>query len=359
MGRLEVISEPARFAAVREPWNRLAGESLFLTWDWLDCWWQAFGARSAMRVYAAWDGPELAAGLAMRGRGRHLASMASAETDLFAPLARSHGDLDEILAPLADGPWSRLTLWPLAAGEPATDRIEEHLRARRWLTIPTVRETCPIVDTSRPFDEYVSTLSANARKQLRRARRALEARGELEVAAVRAVPDARVAVEAGLALEAAGWKGRAGGAALSDPAKARFWRSLFSRFHDLGALRCSELRLDGALIAISLDIVHRRRLYLLKTAYDERFSAFSPGHVLYLEMLRASCDGEIEAHELLGPSHPSKDRYATASRKTLILRAYRRRPVPAFPYGARRLLARPARHLRRRLRQAALRASRG
>jgi hypothetical protein len=41
-----------------------------------------------------------------------------------------------------------------------------------------------------------------------------------------------------------------------------------------GALRFSELRLDGSLIGMSLDLLHGRRLYLLKTSYDERYAYF-------------------------------------------------------------------------------------
>jgi hypothetical protein len=86
---------------------------------------------------------------------------------------------------------------------------------------------------------------------------------------------------------------------------------------------------------MSLDVLHGRRLYLLKTSYDERYAYFSPGQILYLEMIGRSCKEGIEAHELLGPMHPSKERYATATRETAILRGYRRRPAPLARYAGR------------------------
>jgi CelD/BcsL family acetyltransferase involved in cellulose biosynthesis len=87
-----------------------------------------------------------------------------------------------------------------------------------------------------------------------------------------------------------------------------------------------------------LDVLYQGRLYLLKTGYDERYASFSPGHLLYLEMIKRSCEDGIAAHELLGPTTPFKERYATETRQTSVLRAYRRRPAGVARYGGRRFV---------------------
>ena len=41
--RVECITRPEDFAALRAPWNALVRDSrsdcFFLTWEWLDAWW--------------------------------------------------------------------------------------------------------------------------------------------------------------------------------------------------------------------------------------------------------------------------------------------------------------------------------
>jgi CelD/BcsL family acetyltransferase involved in cellulose biosynthesis len=336
--REEWVSDTRRFAELRDPWNRLATDSLFLTWDWLDCWWQAFGQGAEMRVHVSWDRSQLVGGMAFGLRGRHLWAMADQQTDLYRPVTRSSQDLDPILRAVAEGPWSRITLPGVPTDDPATERLLDTLRARGWLVHEVFRESCPIIDTRGTFDAYSQGLSANARRQVSKARRRLERQGHVELRVVEPVDELEPVLAESFALEAAGWKGRSKSAILSSQRMAGFWRSLFERYQRLGGLRFSELRLDGALVAFCLGIVHNARLYTLKTSYDERYAYFAPGNVLRLEMIERCFEEEIDAQELLGPMLRWKQRYATGSRDTSVLRAYRRRPGSVIRYCGRRLV---------------------
>jgi CelD/BcsL family acetyltransferase involved in cellulose biosynthesis len=336
--RAEWVTDARRFAELRDPWNQLAADSLFVTWEWLDCWWQAFGQGGEMRVHVSWDRSQLVGGMAFGLQGRHLWAMADEQTDLYQPVVRSSQDLDPVLEAVADGPWSRITLPAIPADDPATHRLVDTLRARGWLVHETFRESCPIIDTRGTFDAYSNELSGNARRQVAKARRRLERQGQVELRVVEPVDELEPVLAESFALEAAGWKGRSKSAILSSARMARFWRSLFERYHRLGGLRFSELRLDGALIAFCLGVVHNARLYTLKTSYDERHAYFAPGHVLRLEMIERCFEQEIETQELLGPMLRWKERYATESRDTNTLRAYRRRPPSLARYGGRRLV---------------------
>ncbi|MEK6327147.1 MAG: GNAT family N-acetyltransferase [Actinomycetota bacterium] len=336
--RGEWVSDARRFAELRDSWNKLATDNLFLTWEWLDCWWGAFGQGAEMRVNVSWEGSELVGGMAFGLRGRHLWAMADEQTDLYRPVARSSDDLDPVLRAVAEGPWTRITLPAVPADDPATERLRDALRARGWLVQEAFRESCPIIDTRGTFDAYSKALSANARRQVGKAQRRLEREGDVELRVVEPVTELDPVLAESFALEAAGWKGRSKSAILSSERITGFWRSLFERHQRLGGLRFSELRLDGALIAFCLGVVHNARLYTLKTSYDERHAYFAPGHVLRLAMTERCFEQEIEAQELLGPVLRWKQRYATESRDTKVLRAYRRRPASLARYGGRRLV---------------------
>ena len=336
--REEWVTDARRFAELRDPWNELATDNLFLTWDWLDCWWQAFGQGAEMRVHVSWDGSQLAGGMAFGLRARHLWAMADEQTDLYRPVTRSSQDLDPILRAVAEGPWSRITLPGVPVDDPATEQLRDALRARGWLVHEVFRESCPIIDTRGTFDAYSQGLSGNARRQVAKARRRLERQGEVELRVVEPIDELEPVLVESFALEAAGWKGRSKSAILSSARLAGFWRSLFERYQQLGGLRFSELRLDGELVAFCLGVVHNARLYTLKTSYDERYAYFAPGHVLRLGMIERCFEQGIETQELLGPMLRWKQRYATESRDTSVLRAYRRRPASVARYGGRRLV---------------------
>jgi CelD/BcsL family acetyltransferase involved in cellulose biosynthesis len=334
----EWVTDLDRFAELRERWNPLAEASPFLTWEWLDAWWRSFGERAGMRVHVAWDGRELAGGMACGLDRRHLTAMANRETDLYRPLIRSTDDLETVVGPIVSGPWSRITIPALPIGDVATVSLTAALRSEGWLIDETFREACAIVDTTGSFDEYFMGLSSKARSNLRRGRRHLEDAGTLEIRVVEPLVDPEPVLSEALGLEAAGWKGDARSATLFSERATRFWRSLSQHLQRSGALRLSELRLDGALIAFSLAIQHGGRVYRMKTSYDERYSSFSPGNVLLIEMIAHAFETEIEAIEMLGPMLDSKQRYATDARETMILRAYRRRPASALRYAGRRQL---------------------
>lgn len=324
---LEVIASRTRFEEIRAPWNDLATSNVFLTWDWLDCWWEHFAAGGELRVHAIWDQLGLVGGIALAQNGRHGWALANKETDLFRPVARGADEMALVLEHMAAGPWSRLSLPAVPVERGMAERMAGALRAHGWLVDEDFRERCPIIDTSLSLEDYRHRLSSNARRQLSKARRRLEREGAIELRAVEQLdPGARLEelMDECFRLEAAGWKGAAGSAVASDPRLVAFWKTLLERFHRAGSLRVSQLRLEGALLAFCLDVLHQNRLYSLKTSYDENFGYFSPGHVLRIAMIEASIEHGIDAQELLGPMLRWKERYATEVRTTVTLRGYRR-----------------------------------
>ena len=278
-----------------------------------------------------------------------------------APWRDRAEDLDPVLEAVASGPWTRISLPAVPADDPGTGRLVAALAGRGWLVHSLFRESCPIVDTRGDFDTYSRGLSGNARRQIGKARRRLEREGKVELRVVEPVGELDPVLAQSFALEAQGWKGRSRSAILSSERMTGFWRSVFGRYLRLGGLRFSELRLDGALVAFCLGVLHNRRLYTLKTSYDERYGYFAPGHVLRLAMVERCFEEEIEAQELLGPMLHWKQRYATESRDTNVLRAYRRRPASLARYGVRRFVVPRARPIYLRSRRAVdrLRGRRG
>lgn len=136
----------------------------------------------------------------------------------------------------------------------------------------------------RPGATATDALSAQRRKKLRQARRRLEAELGTPVAARDRAGDAK-AVDRFLALERAGWKGRAATAIANSDAEAEMVRTALAaaarvQLWELGTA-------DGPPQAALCAIVDRGVAFHLKTAYDERFAAHSPGLQLEVAVLDA------------------------------------------------------------------------
>lgn len=131
-----------------------------------------------------------------------------------------------------------------------------------------------------PAAYFEASLSGKKRKELRRQSARLAELGE--VAIVRRHDGEALSgwIEDFLALEKAGWKGRAGSALACNPATAAlFWQAL-SGAAAQGRLERLSLTLDGRPIAMLASFVCPPGLFSYKTAFDERYARYSPGVLL-------------------------------------------------------------------------------
>jgi CelD/BcsL family acetyltransferase involved in cellulose biosynthesis len=169
----------------------------------------------------------------------------------------------------------------------------------------------------------MSSFGSRLRRQLRQSGRRLEGLGRLRLRVVRGGPELPAALDAVLALEASGWKTRAGTAVLSNPRLERLYRGFAARAGEEGRLRLHLLELDGRPVVGSFGCVVGNVAHLMKTGYDERLAEHSPGTYLLGEILRLSVEEGLSGCDLLGAPDPFKMRFADRVRPRIGLRAYR------------------------------------
>jgi hypothetical protein len=108
----------------------------------------------------------------------------------------------------------------------------------------------------------------------------LAALGSVDVVNDRTLEGARQAFESFLALEKASWKGAQGTALLSDPRDAAFVRQLFQNLVAQHNASVALLRVDGEAIAAQVLMYCGTTAYTWKTAFDAKYSKYSPGTLL-------------------------------------------------------------------------------
>ncbi len=161
--------------------------------------------------------------------------------------------------------------------------------------------------------------------------------------------DLEAEVEAGLAVQLAGWKGRQGTAILSSEDTARFYRRIVAELHARGLTRFSSIVVDGRPIAWEFELLHQNRLWGMNGAIDEGFKKFSPGLVLKVALIERCFELGLDAYEFIGADEDWKGKFLTGKRAHFDIELYRRAPVPLARFAVRRsgqIAVRAVRHAR-------------
>ncbi|WP_028058898.1 GNAT family N-acetyltransferase [Candidatus Solirubrobacter pratensis] len=119
------------------------------------------------------------------------------------------------------------------------------------------------------------TLTSKRARELRRQRRQLEEAAGGNVQILDRASDAG-AVEQFLALEASGWKGRAG-TALSSAGHRAFFGEMARTFAADGRLQLLSLEVAGEPVAMKCNVIAGDGVFCFKIAHDETFARYSPG----------------------------------------------------------------------------------
>ena len=189
----------------------------------------------------------------------------------------------------------------------------------------------------RPY--YEQAVRKKKRKEIGRLSARLRELGTVEVSSPRSASEVESCCDEFLALEASGWKGRAGSALASDPARQAFFRDALSGAHRAGRLEILRQSVDGKAIAILVNFLAPPGAFTFKIAFDEDYARFSPGVLIQLENLRVLDRSDIawmdscaaENHPMINSLWTER---RTIVRATVPLAGRRRRAIHA---GARAL----------------------
>lgn len=175
------------------------------------------------------------------------------------------------------------------------DALQHVLSGQRRLARLAMREERAMLHSSLPAEEYFeASVNAKKRKELKRQARRLAEEGEVAVERETGPNDVDAWIADFLALEAAGWKGRAGSALAAEAGTASLFSEALAAAATAGKLEHLSLTLDGRRIAMLATLLSPPAAFSYKTAYDERLARFSPGVLLQRENLALLSRDDID-----------------------------------------------------------------
>src|SRR5690606_36521560 len=169
----------------------------------------------------------------------------------------------------------------------------------------------PMLDNSSDGEAYLRhSASPHHSGEMRRQWRKLSQQGRLEYRVARQPEEVRTGMEAFLALEANGWKGRQRTALVNDRYHAAFAREAITNLAEIDAVRIHTLDIDGRTIASTIVFVMAGDAYTWKTAYDEEFARLSPGKLLMMKLTEWHLDDAniLRTDSCAVPDHPMAGR---------------------------------------------------
>jgi len=315
------------FHRMRSEWDELASRSgargPFHRHYFLRTWIENFAPTTRLRLFAAREGKRLVGalplldertrmyGIPLRGL-RAPANVHSCRFDLLCDSERPQA-LRALWAQVKGAGFDVITFPDVPQGGAAYGLVAlaeaDGFPVFRWNAARS-----PYVPLQGGLDALTARLDSHFRANLRRRRKRLQEKGNVELQKVTGGPELERHLEEALRVEQAGWKWLSGTAIAEDPSTRGFYCELARRAALENELALWLLRLDGKVIAFQYGLVSGDAYYLPKTSYDESLRECSPGQLLTEDVLRSCSEQGLREFDFLGPSMSWKLEWTDALR---------------------------------------------
>lgn len=358
MGRLDVVVVRALDALAEHAaqWNRLAYESPqqspMLSWAWISSYFEhRLLPGESWACVLAHDGDRLVGVLPLVVSPRRVPGLGGPvlrtpydpHTISIEPVVAA-SRAGEVVPALVEAAartlpgWFQLELERIPETSPVLAVLESG--AAPGVFIKERRGVGAFLPVPPRFDEYRASLSRNFRNNLNKARNKLRKLSGAQTTFLAGTDATPAELPRLMAVEGAGWKGKAGTAIRESPDLIAFYTTLTRRLSQAGWLEWHFLEAEGKVLAGNLAVRLERSLLVWKLGYDEAYARYSPGSLLFEQLVERAClAGDVATIDLM-TDWAWYDNWNMQKRQTFDLYLYARRPSPLLlGYAPRRARA--------------------
>ena len=175
------------------------------------------------------------------------------------------------------------------------------------------------------FEDYWAERSKNIRKGTGRLIRGLERDGvRLEYSVVSCPSKLDDAFSEYCRLESTGWKAENGTAMSDTNTQGKFYKELITSYMQEGRAKVHQLKFDGEVTASLITIENDSMIIVIKTAYNESMSKWSPGRLIDYFMLKETlADGNAKSMENYTNASEQDQKWFPRVRQMYHVTAYR------------------------------------
>jgi len=297
---LEIITSDAGFAALRDDWNRLAGDDPLNGFEWNHAWWHEFRRAGRLAIGVVRDGDEIIAiaplySVRRNIQGHVLQFLGSGKacTDyrriLFEPTTDPYQTARIVTTLLDVAAWKRagfrsIDVWELEGvdiEEPSMQVLIAGLRHHGFSIAHDALESTWATGLPESWDAFVASTHRTIRRKIHKARRRAE---DPEIGFHTADNPTAIADawDQFVRLHQSRFQDKVvGGGCFTDPAFERFLRRAVDALAAQGKARLLWCSYRGAPISIQLYLLGRDTVYMYQSGFDPEYSQLEPGHLLY------------------------------------------------------------------------------
>jgi CelD/BcsL family acetyltransferase involved in cellulose biosynthesis len=323
--RLEIVTGPERFEAIRDNWQDLWTSSngrIFQSHDWISGWLDGVRNRKEIRlqIALAWDGDRLAAAMPCAVHRRSGLRVLSWAAQLFSDycdcLVDAAHDRTMLLSLLWDGMkqhggFDLINLQQIRPDACCRGFLDNLVHDAGQLHIEAREERCMRIENQWPNGEaFFRSLNKKARNNHTRGKRILsEIGGDVSFRVIEPGEPTDAVFTEILRLKEV-WLRK------HDPNSALFGsdgevlRTVLHKAWMSGLAKIFLLEVAGKIAAASINFIYAGRMEAYLTSYDEAFERASPGTILIVEYAQWSFDRGLKLVDFLRGEEAFKFRMA-------------------------------------------------
>ena len=299
------------FQEIQAEWECVLGSSpvntLFLTPQWQQVWWDTFGDGKMMAGFYIRE-PEGVTGIASLTRsGDTLSFLGNQETvdynDFMVRPGHEDSFFDVLLTSLEEEPWEMMHLDSLVETSPTLTHLPDLARQRGFSVEVNLEDTANGMVLPATWDDYLSALSKKDRHELRRKFRRLESLPNWTWYSLtdRDQVSSRLEDFINLMRQSSRDKNR-----YMTGVRETFFRRITDRMAELGLLRLFFMEIEGRPVAASLCFDYASSRLLYNSGYELESGYYSVGLLLNALCLRDAIEQGIGYFDFLRGSESYK-----------------------------------------------------
>lgn len=299
------------FQEIQKEWEAVLASSpvntLFLTPQWQEVWWNTFGNDIGLAGFYLSDGDGIAALASMSKNGDTLSLVGNQDTfdynDFMIRPGYETTFYETLLSCMEEQNINHLQLYSLLENSPTLEHLPDLAKGKGYRVEVTQEDVTSGVELPDNWEDYLAKLNKKDRHELRRKFRRLEALPDWRWYSL-TDPDelsARLPDFITLMRQSNEEKDL-----YMTPVHQQFFNSITQRMAELGLAKLFFLEIEGQPVASSLCFDYSSSRLLYNSGYNLDYSYYSVGLLLHALCLRDAIENELDYFDFLRGPEPYK-----------------------------------------------------
>ncbi|HKF04028.1 MAG TPA: GNAT family N-acetyltransferase [Candidatus Sulfotelmatobacter sp.] len=345
--KIELHTSLHDLRSLSDEWNRLLAEScsdtIFLTWQWCEAWWKAYGGGRSLFVLSAWEGSELIGvapfyvekkwRLGRVWRQLRFIGAGSGDSDyldFFVKPGQERKVTEHFVEFLEaqSGHWDWIELDCVPQASPGLSALGEIAREREW-KVMSQDIACSSLRLPQKWEDCLSGLRPRFRTNVRSALAYFEQHLSLTPALCSSVDEVDPWLEQLFEVHTCRWGSKSGPGVFRNASRRSFYHDISHLAFQQGWLAFHRLAWGERSLALQFGFQYHKRLYVLQEGFDPAFKALRPGHALRAWVIRQGIEQGMEKYDFLAGNAPHKldwGAHVSISRRIVLTR----KPAPGW-----------------------------